>query len=468
MDKNNPVLVQIENAIKQIDRSLADRLLRKMKSGEINSPDLVQFRIKLQIVDFPNLEEGEAVEIIKRHIFDFFKMDIPLENSLENRYLIQDGQNKELQRKTLKRAILENNEKMGDISVGVLINKFDEKYPVETRNDEDILKFILEISVKNNLTEMEKIILKKILYVYNNLLADGIFAVFDLIAPQKSVNEAIVSQNRKYFERDINKRGSFLENKKIAMSIGDILEKYPEIGEQIISSISLRGRGFSDVLRPTIKNWINDYYQETGAGKHSLMERADYLYHKVNTKYLTDKERQVIMAIIKSLEDGELLNVNIDTKEIIFKIEKISEFTRKDSVKNNFQKQTLENVKSQDDRRELSIGKEHIFRKENKKDGMEEINKRIQNETILSGGYAIKKEDTFNTEKKNNLPAIKLRESMDKKNENSAGYKKEDIVTGQNKEDEEENPYIIKPLSLMDKQKKKADFNTANVIDLRK
>ncbi len=266
------------------------------------------------------------------------------------------------------------------------------------------------------------------------------------------------------------------KNVIVKLKLEDALRKFPEIGEQAVSSASLRGGGFSDMLRPTIKNWIKDYYQEMGTGKHDLMQRGDYLYHGKNTKRVSEAERQKLMALIKSLEDGELLRVDGQQKEIIFDAYKEPQKVDiKSSLKDNFHKKSFFSFLQK---------KEKPFIKQDKKDepggvrsGMEKINKKIQEEVVVSGGYFLQKkenkpQDTIKkqTEIKKIEPAwaeAPKKETTSNQVEKISDSANKALKKQDNKEDE--SPYIIKPLSMESNKKERNDFVVSpNVIDLRK
>ncbi|TSD01397.1 MAG: nucleolar protein 8, partial [Parcubacteria group bacterium Athens0714_25] len=154
----------------------------------------------------------------------------------------------------------------------------------------------------------------------------------------------------------------------------------------------MKGRGFSDAIRPSIKNWIDDYYHEMGAGKHDLMQRGDYLYHGKNAKNLSAEERQKMMAIIKSLEDGELMDIDQEEKKVIFPEYKDRKMPIKEgSLKSNFHK--FFPVSKPAVKKEESSGNAErikpVKKVEEEPAGLAKLNRKIQEEAVVSGGYSI-------------------------------------------------------------------------------
>jgi hypothetical protein len=102
------------------------------------------------------------------------------------------------------------------------------------------------------------------------------------------------------------------------ISLYQALQKYPALGEQLVTAGPIKLKVFPSPVRPSIKNWIADYQQNLGAGRHGMMERGNYLYHSENTKRLTAEERQKLAVILKSLDEEEPVAINPEKQEVIF------------------------------------------------------------------------------------------------------------------------------------------------------
>src|SRR3989339_211766 len=195
ISKNTTTILakQVDDIIDRIDVAAASKLLRKLASflSEERSSlgnaynDSV---IKLQVVDFLDLPDSEAVEIIKNHLLVFFKIDVPFEQRLTARYVFQGMTEKNNQRKIIKQAILENQEKLGNFTIGEWLQKFDQQYNVDEREDQDIINFFLTDKDAVLLGEMEKAILKSILHTYDTLIATELIDIFDAVEMLKNLN----------------------------------------------------------------------------------------------------------------------------------------------------------------------------------------------------------------------------------------------------------------------------------------
>lgn len=102
------------------------------------------------------------------------------------------------------------------------------------------------------------------------------------------------------------------------LPLSQALQKFPALGEKLISGNPIRIKFFPGPVRPSIKNWITDYHAEVGAGSHESIERGNYLYHSENAKNLISGERQKLAVILKSLDENEPVSVDAERQEIVF------------------------------------------------------------------------------------------------------------------------------------------------------
>lgn len=123
--------------------------------------------------------------------------------------------------------------------------------------------------------------------------------------------------------------------KEIQLPFSKALEQYPKIGEQNVSVNPLKLKYFPSPVRPSLKNWITDFHDNMGIGKHSAVDRGNYLFHSENGKKLTPVERQKISNILKSLDENSPITIDPDKQVIVF--EQYSVDTIQQSAPNNVQ-----------------------------------------------------------------------------------------------------------------------------------
>lgn len=133
----------------------------------------------------------------------------------------------------------------------------------------------------------------------------------------------VISLSEKPF---IQKNSSFGEvsapvQKLIKLPLSEALTQFPKIAEQGITIDQISIRSFPAPARPSIKNWISDYHDKNGVGKHSPIDRGNYLFHSDNGKKLSPIERQKLGIILKSLDEQSVLNIDTEKQIVVFESE---------------------------------------------------------------------------------------------------------------------------------------------------
>lgn len=100
--------------------------------------------------------------------------------------------------------------------------------------------------------------------------------------------------------------------------VENAMAKYERLADQVITKNEVRSQKTLELLRPSIKNWIADYHDKNGVGKHSPIDRGTYLFHSENGKVLTPVERQKVGIILKSLDEQTPLNIDPERQVVIF------------------------------------------------------------------------------------------------------------------------------------------------------
>lgn len=130
--------------------------------------------------------------------------------------------------------------------------------------------------------------------------------------------EIIFSDPREHDDEIQNTLNKKVRSPKLELSLLQAMRTYPNLGEQVITSNSIHLKIFPQPVRPSIKNWIEDYRSVMGAERHGMMERGNYLFHTENTKRLTSGERKKLAEILRSLDEDVTLKVDPDRQEIVF------------------------------------------------------------------------------------------------------------------------------------------------------
>jgi hypothetical protein len=96
------------------------------------------------------------------------------------------------------------------------------------------------------------------------------------------------------------------------------LAQYPHINDQVLTSNRLQVRNEKELVRGSVRNWLRAYRDAVGVRNHTAIERGQFLFHSENTKKLASAERDRLAVVLKSLDDNELLTIDVEKQEIVF------------------------------------------------------------------------------------------------------------------------------------------------------
>lgn len=105
------------------------------------------------------------------------------------------------------------------------------------------------------------------------------------------------------------------------LPLAEALRKFSKLGEQSITGNMIKLKYFPTPVRPSIKNWLTDYQDFAGGGRHGSVERGNFLFHGENAKRLTPLERRKLTFVLRTYdEDGEV-QIDPDLQTIVFETE---------------------------------------------------------------------------------------------------------------------------------------------------
>jgi len=218
--------------------------------------------------------------------------------------------------------------------------KFDQNY-VDMITDTIGLIVLKDISVEELFSSIKKelnlddkttkeitlIILTEILYPIKDYfpgIEDEILKLGGEIPKMKpkKMSGQMLKRNEEMEEMQRQKEEEEKERMKdtiIEEPIGDLIKKFPEVGEQQIGSQkSITIEEMPIPMKPLVKYWISDYLEKMGHFEHSNIDRVKYVYHDKNTRKMNDEERRQLNLILKSLDEGITLAYSTRMKKIDF------------------------------------------------------------------------------------------------------------------------------------------------------
>lgn len=110
------------------------------------------------------------------------------------------------------------------------------------------------------------------------------------------------------------------QNRQVQTTLEKALQEYPRIALQMIGTTMLKMRYSPNPVNPSVKNWIADYHDVLGGGKHTTLERSQYLFQSPNGKSLDSTMRKKLTQLFQSLDEGILLNIDPENQKILFPI----------------------------------------------------------------------------------------------------------------------------------------------------
>ena len=314
-------------------------ILEESKGSTQNfSGDFKEFLAKLRILAFPNLSDEDSADILRNNFLELLKSGIDLDGALTVKlfgvpYLVRDDL-----RKVLKNALIQNQQKIGMLTIGQWIQEFEKMFPAATHDLTASVRFSISHPQVRMLDPRDREILKQFLHSYDYFLTVTLPAtgasLERLMAAQPAEvsrqNFALPSQIEQHrFDRDSNfsrqvspQEGTSAMHPLEQITLMQALKLHEKLGEQSITSNPLKLRYFPAPVRSSIKNWITDYHDALGAGKHSTIDRGNYLFHSENGKRLTPAERQKMSLVLKSLDEETMLDIDVDRQAIVFEVPK--------------------------------------------------------------------------------------------------------------------------------------------------
>jgi hypothetical protein len=292
---------------------------------------LIKIIIKLKIVSFSILSDEEAADILRNHYLESYKINMPIDikNGIEGKLFMVPYLTRDELREKLKKALSENGQRLGHLTLGQWINEFDKNFSPNKRKSESILEFITGNPLAQSISAIERNELKELLYTYDRYLID----TFPL--PEPMLSEVLKTPNVSGFFANAKDAKNTRPNKFaplyatnedadnskfIQININDALKKYPEAGEQLITSQKIELKNFYEPVRPSVKNWLADYVHLLGYEDHDAIERANYLFHTTNTRNLPEADRERVAYILKAFDEKSPIDIDPERKQIVFPI----------------------------------------------------------------------------------------------------------------------------------------------------
>ena len=318
---------EAKKILKQLEKFVVSQDIKAM--GTEQQQQIQKTIIFLKIVAIPQLAEKETTEVLKNYYLNSFDAEIDMENRLTARlFYVPEIPRDDLRRK-LKKALTENKQNLGGLTIGQWIQEFEKQYDVRTRNLSAEVDFVRSNKNAFSLNAIEKNRLKEILHVYDYLLVTTLPvtgpALKDILS-MASLGKMALGNNTQSYQKDLSQQNdnrshaNKQETKVEILAFSQALKNFPDLGEQLITSNKIKLKNFPDEVRPSIKNWLSDYTFNAGHETHDSMKRGTYLFQNENAKILNAEDRKKLAFILGTFDANSTVTVNTNLKQIVFPV----------------------------------------------------------------------------------------------------------------------------------------------------
>ncbi len=277
--------------------------------------------LEQQIKNFSQLSNEECALIIKNNLLEALESDLYIDWEIVAKFIMTPYADREALCKILNSSIRKNIQLIGNFTISDWIRKYQDQYLGKERNPNTFFEYVNNNPEVKKLSKKDQLKLARILRIYDYLL---VIPIADLDGPVSNILRFSMQSESTPEEKLAQSKSENLDQfipQKITLeklSISEALKKFPEIGEQLITSTHIKLKSFPEPVRPSINNWLSDYTFNLGFESHSAMDRGTYLFRNENAKVLNSTDREKISYILKAYDENSLVDVNVNTKQVVF------------------------------------------------------------------------------------------------------------------------------------------------------
>jgi hypothetical protein len=292
-------------------------LWKRWMGEDIRFPQKDQYleglRQNLLITAFPVLSSERANYVLRYLTKQFFsesEYQLAAIQKIEDRITAAGEGLYEEERLNLYEALKTSIVPLGNFVAADWFTQFEE---FQKNGEATLAVFTLQNPHLEGIPNNEKQIVITLLDVYENFLAFPILTIAEYLYSKQERGDSLSSE----------KVSEALNSGSVEkLTLLKALSKYSDIGSQVITTDRVKLKGQTEPVRGSITNWLKVYRDELGIGRHDAVTRAQFLYESINTKKLPPEDREKVHALVRSLEDEELLAIDIKTRSLIFFEEK--------------------------------------------------------------------------------------------------------------------------------------------------
>jgi hypothetical protein len=269
-----------------------------------------------KIEKFSQLPDQDCAVIIQNYFLEALKSDTYIDWDLVTKFIATPYADREALCKLFNSAIKKNIQQIAGITIGDWIRKYQDQYQNKERNPDTFFEYVNNTPEIKRMPKKDQLLLARTLRIYDYLL---VIPIDDLDGPVSNIlrfamrSEATPGETT---ERAPERRPVEMKTENLPIDVAT--ERYPELGEQLITSSHIKLKIFPEPVRPSIKNWLSDYTFTVGVSNRDPIMRGNYLFKSENTRNLSQEDRTKLTAILKSFEEKTPLAVNVNTRQVVF------------------------------------------------------------------------------------------------------------------------------------------------------
>jgi hypothetical protein len=291
----------------------------------------MQLNLKEKIENFSQLPEDDCALIIKNYLVEALESETYIDWELVTKFINTSYADREALCKLFNSAIKKNIQQIAGITIGNWIRKYQDQYQNKERNPDTFFEYVNNTPEIKRISKKDQLLLARVLRIYDYLL---VIPIVDLEGPV--LNILRFAMRSETTPGEVTERAT--ERKPIELKIENLpintaLEKYPAVGEQLITSTHIKLKIFPEPVRPSIKNWLSDYTFTIGVSNYDPIVRGNYLFKSENGRTLSPQDREKLSTIIKSFEEKTPLTINVNTNQVIFSAPKKQEAFREPTTR---------------------------------------------------------------------------------------------------------------------------------------
>jgi hypothetical protein len=278
--------------------------------------------IDKKVDDFSRLPDQECASLISSQLLEALESELYLEWQIIAKFMAIPYELRDNLCDLFSSALKKNTEKLGGQAVNVWLKKYLDQYAFKERGLNTFFEFTSNSHEIKKLFKEDQLKLMRILRMYDYLFVTPPLDLEGLAV----ANIFRFTMQGDYETQKISSQISF-QNQPVSVPkqiiiekiiLSEALKKYPEAGEQLITSQKIELKSFPEPVRPSVKNWLADYVHLLGYEDHDAIERTNYLFHTTNTHHLSEADRERLACILKAFDEKTPINIDPVRKQIIF------------------------------------------------------------------------------------------------------------------------------------------------------